>query len=163
MSQIESRDPPRIKEQLQQFSAQLGIQLPETLADLGTKWTFFSHQGQGGWPALAFTVDVRDKQRLLEVERQLKAKLLGPGGEIPSVARVTQTQIGGQPASTLTFQAPQMAMVSPTWCITEKHVIVATSPQVVQMVMASHMSSLADKPEVSARLIGSSGPLMLTY
>jgi hypothetical protein len=89
--------------------------------------------------------------------------LAGPNGEIPNVGRISQLQIAGQPASKIAFQTPQMALVTPTWCITDKQLIIASSPEVVQAVITGPKQSLADKPEVAARLTDLGAVQFLSY
>jgi hypothetical protein len=56
-----------------------------------------------------------------------------------------------------------MALFSPTWCITDKQLIIASSPATVQAVMSGQAKPLTEKPEVAARLSGGSPPLFLSY
>src|SRR4029079_14689045 len=96
------------KQQLQQVAGLLGMDVAQALGALGAKWSFYSRVGENGLPAMALTIDVRDKPRLVELEQRLRS-MLPASGDIPNVGRMTQTQVGGQTATTIRFQAPQLA------------------------------------------------------
>jgi hypothetical protein len=153
----------QMKAQVQQIAPLLGMSVPDALAALGTKWSFYSAQGGGGLPTMVLTIDVRDKQRLVELEKRLRTMLAGPNGEIRNVGRISQLQIAGQPASKLALQAPQLALVTPVWCITDKQLIIANGPDAVQAVITGPAKSLAEKPEVAARLTGQGDVQFLSY
>src|SRR5262249_23221139 len=151
-----------------QMQGLLGINVAETLSGLGTHWSLHMPTADGGGLASALVIEVRNKSRLMDLEKNLLSRFANQGGEIPNVGRISRTTIAGQRATTLTPRTPNILV--PTWCITDKQLIIGINPQAIKAVLGRQAGdkSLADLPEIAAplaaaNLVGAAGPLGLSY
>jgi hypothetical protein len=146
--------------------AMLGTSLPEALSALGTHWSL--HTSPDASLGAVIVAEVRDKNRLAAIEKTLLSRLVNQAGEIPNVGRITRSTIAGQSVSSLTPRVPVPA--APSWCLTEKQLILAPNPEAVKSILSRKPTdkSLAEVPEIAsplltASLVGANGPLALSY
>jgi len=152
------------KAAIQQVQTQWGIEVPQALKALGNRWSLHVSP-EGGWLGAAFTIEVREKARLQELEQRLLAKLQNRDGEIPGVGRIRGTEAAGQSIRTLSLQANLPLPVVPSWCLTDNRLVIGPNPQSVKAVISPQPAdkSLADAPEIAAVLSGGNPPLALSY
>jgi len=150
---------------LTQLAAQTGIDIRSTLAALGTHWSLHASAADGGWLGAALTVDIRDRPQVIHAQDRLLANLNPDDGRRPPLGQFVRTPFAGQTIMHFAPHGMQMPFLLPSWCITDKHVIFGINPQAVKSVLLRQPGdkSLADVPEVAARLGGGDPLLAVTY
>jgi hypothetical protein len=116
--------------------------------------------------ATALVVEVRDQNRLLNLERTLLSRLTTMTGEIQGVGRITKTPFERYSITSLTMQTPLPFV--PCWCITADKLVVGINPQAIKSVLSRQPGdkSLVELPDVASRLSvnnGTGGPLSLSF
>jgi prepilin-type processing-associated H-X9-DG protein len=166
-------DPAGTKEfqqKLEQAEAQLGFKIREDLLQgLGDTWciAYAPPAGPLPIPRVLAVARVRDAKRLAAAHAKLialaEAALAAQAarGQAPKIVR---SQQDGREVFSLQLPQPGVPF-SPSWCITEKELVLAITPQVLAEYLAKGKSggSLADVPEVAAMLTGDAPPLALVY
>jgi hypothetical protein len=167
MKDLDPQSGEQAKQAVAQLQTQLGLNVPEFLSALGSHWTLH-FSASGGVLGGLVTIEVRDKNRLLDIEKLLLSRLANQAGEIPNVGRISRSQFGGQTVSSLTPRTPNV--FTPSWCIAEKQLIVGLNVQAVKSTLSRQPGeqSLGSIPAVAgplvmAELAGANGPLWLTY
>ncbi len=150
---------------LTQLAAQTGIDVRSALAALGTHWSLHAAAADGGWLGAALTVDLRDRPQVIHAQDRLLANLMEGDGRSPPPGQIFRTPFAGQTIVHFVPRGREIPFLLPAWCITDKHVIFGLNPQAVKSVLLRQPAekSLADLPEVAARLNGQSPLLALSY
>jgi hypothetical protein len=156
---------------LAMVEAQLGFKIrDDLLKPLGDVWCFSTAPPQGPvpLPRVLIVVKLRDSKRFAATHEKLVAMAGAalanmPPGRGPA-GQIKRGQLGGRDLFSLQLAQPGVP-VAPSWCITDKELVVALSPQVIQGYLAqgSGSGSLADVPEVAALLKGDVAPFALVY
>ncbi len=165
MKQIEPEAEEQARQSLALAQNMLGIDIAESLAALGTHWSLHVPTADGGGMATALVVEVRDQNRLLNLEKTLLSRLSTATGDIQGVGRVTKTPFGRYSITSLTMQTPLPFV--PCWCITADKLVVGINPQAIKSVLSRQPAdkSVAELPEVASRLSANNGggPLLVTF
>lgn len=157
----------RLPEELQR---DLGLDLRgDVLRSLGDTWRLYNSPGEGGlvFTGLTGVVDVKDRQRLAVAHTKLLALAMSEmrrGGERDRGPRIEQFQFAGQDVYFFNAREPRFPL-APSWCLTEKELIVAPFPQNIKAYLSrgNEVKSIATVPEVAKLLPSVDGPIMLSY
>jgi hypothetical protein len=167
LADIDPQAGEQAKQSLAMGQALFGVSVSEALSALGTHWTMHSPADGGGVSAV-IVAEVRDKSKLATIEKTLLSRLVNQAGEIANVGRITRSSIAGQSVATVTPSAP--VPVAPSWCLTDKRLILAANPQGIKAILSRQPTdkSLAEVPDIAspllaASLVGANGPLALSY
>jgi hypothetical protein len=152
------------------IEAQIGIKLrDDLLKPLGDVGCFFTAPAEGPMPIprVLAVVKVRDAKRLAATHEKLMnlasaAMANAPAGR-PS-PKINRSQLGGHEVFTLQLPQPGVP-VAPSWCLTDKELVFAITPQAIPAYLAASGSagSLAEVPAVASLLKGDSPPFVLVY
>jgi len=147
---------------LGRMETQLNLNLRrDIIGSLGDSLRIVAEPGGGtelinGW---TITVPVKDRQRFSQVYEQLMQLLgvLSTQGQVPPIK---QSALGKYKAYSITLPAPELP-IAPTWCLTEKELILSMSSQSLQTAAnrTTANPSLAKRADVAERL--KNGPPML--
>jgi len=185
LAKADPRGAERFAEGLSQAEQQLGFKLREALLKpLGGVWCIYNSPGEGGLVVTGLTVvgQLNDAKRVKATHDRLLAELKKSiealqramqGREVQSPIR--QFKCAGQDVYMLEFPfGPAAAMrrgpgpdfpFAPSWCLTDKELIVALFPQNVKayLLRGEGYQSLATAPEVAEVLKSEPGPVALSY
>jgi hypothetical protein len=166
MKQIEPEAEQQARQQIGQAQNMFGVDIAETLSAIGTHWSLYVPTTDGGAMATALIIEVRDPNRLLNLEKTLLSRFSTATGEIPGVGRISRTPFDRYSITSVTMQTP--LPIVPCWCIAADKLVVAANPQAIKSVLSRQPGekSLADLPEVAARLSANSaggGPMSLSF
>ena len=165
---------PQAQTQLLKFPEELqremGIDLrADVLKPLGDTWCVYNSPGEGGlvFTGLTAVVQVKDRPRLAAAQTKLLAQLkaqMQRGGDPRRGPRIEQFQFAGQDVYFLNVRGERFPL-APSWCLTEKELIVAPFPQNIKAYLSrgGDFQSLAKAPEVAALFQSADGPIMLSY
>ncbi len=156
-------DPNMVREfqmELAQSEEATGIVVRELLASIGETWHAYAVPDDGGivsgW---TFTVDVKDREKLEEINQRLLA-LVPPAGPAPVVSI---TKFGEHTIHT--FNVPDDDFfVAPSWTITDEELIFCLFPQALR----SHLSRdpnaevVRNRPEI-AEFVADDEPVAVLY
>jgi len=174
ISSVAGEIDPRAQQDLLKFPEELqremGIDLrADVLKSLGDTWCVYNSPGEGGlvFTGLTAVVQVKDHARLAAAYTKLLAQLkagLQRGGDPRRGPRIEQFQFAGQDVYFLNVRGEKFPL-APSWCLTEKELIVAPFPQNVKAYLSrgGDFQSLAKAPEVAALFQSADGPIMLSY
>jgi len=156
--------------QLGMVEAQIGFKLREDLFQpLGDVWCFSTAPANGPVPVprVLVVVKLRDAKRLAATHEKLinlanaAAANAPPGRPAPKINR---SQLGGQEVFMLQLPQPGVP-VAPSWCLTDKELVLAIMPQAIQAYLAAKgaTGSLAEVAVVADQLKGDCPPFALVY
>jgi hypothetical protein len=166
-------DPALLRElERQSQPAALGFDVRRLARSLGDVWCLYSSPGEGGLVATGLTlvVPVRDRAG---VQQALDGGALALRKAYPPPEMDVPPGQQRQPVlRELEFRkrqlwmldlAPARVPLSPTWCLTDRELIVTLYPQTLKAYLsrAAGGQSLADVPEVAQAL--TAGPVSITY
>ena len=168
-SAIDPKETEQFNQQLAASEAQIGLKIEDDiLKPLGDVWCFSAAPAGGAspLPQVLAVIQVRDSKRLAATQEKLVAlaaaakKNASPDASIPMIAR---SQLAGREVFSLQFAQPVPVM--PSWCLTDKELVFAISPQAIQawLGQGSGSGSLAEAPAVAAQLHGDTPPFGLVY
>ena len=147
----------------------LGINLvDDILKPLGdTIWVFDSPSGGGLFTGVTAVMALKDPERAAATHQKLLGVLEkafnkegGPNPR-PQVEKITFAK-----KTIYILQVRERGfLVAPSWCLTDKHLIVSLYPQAIKAFLArgSRAPSLTQEPAVEAALAGEGELLKLTY
>lgn len=171
VGRIDPRAADELDRDLGQMQNDLDLDLREdVLKPLGDVWCLYNSPGEGGllFTGTTLVVKVNDPKRLAKAHERLLARLraeMDRGGgsrrrAAPAILRATHA---GQ--EIFTFLVPEEGFpFAPSWCLTEKELIVALYPQNVRACLSRKPGgSLAEAPEVARALEGKDPPLLVSY
>jgi hypothetical protein len=151
-----------------QVEAVTGIQIQnDLLKPLGDKVCLYASpsEGAGAFLGVTLVLSVRDAKHLAETHQHLlavaQAALAQVGGKKP---KIEKTQFAGHDLYYLSVPEPSF-LVSPSWCLTDKELVIALFPQGVKGYLGrpNDALSLAKVPEVAAVFAAGTTPLKLVY
>jgi hypothetical protein len=157
----------RLPEQVQR---EMGIDLRgDVLKSLGDTWCVYNSPSEGGLVITGLTavVQVKDHPRLAAAYEKfltaLKAELARATGAGRG-PQIEQFQFAGQNVYFFSARGRPFPL-APSWCLTEKELIVAPFPQNVKAYLSrgAQFQSLAKAPEVASLFASGEGPIMLSY
>jgi hypothetical protein len=154
----------------EKFQRELGIDLRgDVLKSLGDTWCVYNSPGEGGlvFTGLTAVVQVKDRQRLAAAHAKFLAALRAEMDRATGRRRgprIEQFQFAGQDVYFLNVRERQFPL-APSWCLTEKELIVAPFPQNIKAYLSrgGEFKSLAKSAELSALFQSADGPIMLSY
>ncbi|MHC4178404.1 MAG: DUF1559 domain-containing protein [Planctomycetota bacterium] len=169
VAKIEPRAHKEMLEGLNEFRAEVGIDVRgDVLASLGDTWCVYNSPGEGGlvFTGLTAVVQLKDRQRLADAHDRLLRVVKAEIGqdEDRRGPRIEQFQFAGQ--TVYFFNAREAVFpVAPSWCLTEKELIVAPFPQNIKAYLSrgDQLKPIAAVPEVAALFQSADGPIMLSY
>jgi hypothetical protein len=152
------------------MESQLGLKLrEEILASFGDTLSFYSSTGAGGAPEVMVVLQVKDSQAAAKtfskIMQIVEVQLQAVAQRSPIPMKFEHTNISGKEAYTLTVQQPGMPPVQPTFCLTDKELIVGASQQGVQDYMSHSQKGdpLAKSPDIVNLFSGGEAPVALAY
>lgn len=162
---------PRAKEQMLQGLGQMeegiGISVQnDVLAALGDTWCVYDSPGGGGmFTGVTAVVRLRDAKAAATANGKLIALVKGmapPDGDPRREPKIEQYEFAGQQVYGLQARQHDF-VVAPTWCITEKELVIGLYPQTVKAFLTRRADapSLAKAPTVAAAI--EDGVLSLGY
>ena len=168
-SAIDPQETEQFQQRLGAAEARIGLKIgDDILQPFGDVWCFSAAPAGGAspLPQVLAVVQVRDSKRLAATQEKLVAlaaaakKDASPDAPIPMI---TRSQLAGREVFSLQFAQPVPVM--PSWCLTEKELAVALSPQAIQAWLGrgSGSESLAALPAVAAQLQSGTPPFGLVY
>ncbi len=169
IGKIDPRGGERFAEELGMVEERLGFKIrDDLLAPLGDVWCLYNSPGEGGLVVTGLTavVSLKDAKRAAATHEKLialvKAAVYGAPPDL--VPRIEEFQFAGRQVYSLNVPDAEFP-VAPSWCLTDKELIVALFPQNVKAYLArgADFQSLAAAPEVAEVLKAESGPIMLSY
>jgi hypothetical protein len=153
-----------------QMESQFGLKLrEEVLKPLGDGICLSASLGLGGMPDVTATVQVKEPQQAAKTYAKLmqiaEAMLKAQGANNPSAPKLDKSDVSGKTIYTLQMQQPGAPPISPSWCLTEKELIISISSQGVRSYLSrpAGFKSLAQSDEVGKTLSGDAGPTALLY
>ncbi|MCE5268205.1 MAG: DUF1559 domain-containing protein [Planctomycetaceae bacterium] len=169
-----------------QMEAATGLKLREQLlAPLGDTWRVFDSPSEGGaLSGLTAVVSLKDpklaaathakflallQKKVAERETQVRELLeqdpRGLNRFFYSVPKLHDLEFAGQHIYVFEERGPGSPPFCPSWCLTDKELIVAIYPQAIKgyLTRGEGFQSLADLPVVAKAMTGESGPLKLAY
>jgi hypothetical protein len=160
--------------ELGRFGEQTGVNLQDDiLKPLGDTWCLYDSPSEGGLlTGLTLVVPLREAKqaaateaKLLKLAESIQAANPGANGvtRLPG-PRIDKIEFADQRISVLDL-GKRDAMVAPSWCVTDKELIVALYPQSIKAYLSrsADFKSLAQMPEVAEALEGDVGPLKIAY
>ncbi len=164
ISDVDPASADRFAEGVKEAESEIGASVnDDLLQSLGDSWCVYNSPGEGGlwFTGLTLVAPVKDHERLLKFNDQLVkfARTKGHDG----TNQIKETEFQGQKIYYLTSDVSGSPF-SPAWCVADKQVIVALSPQNVRAFLSHDPAagSLADVPSVAERF-KSGGPVLLAY
>ncbi len=170
LKSIEPRAANEFNRELDAMQRALAFDLrKDVLGSLGDTWCVYNSPSEGGLliTGLTAVVPVKDRETLAEVLATLQgmaAAELDRGGGRRRGPRIDQFEFAGQKVRVFNAQDDDFPL-APSWCLTEKELIVATFPQNVKAYLSrdSSAKSLATAPEVAELFASGNPPVMLSY
>jgi hypothetical protein len=149
---------------LAQLGEQAGTDIRAALSALGSRWSLHAASADGGWLGAALMVEARDRQLLLQAQDRLVEKHLA-AGRFEAAGQLVRTEFAGHAIMHWDPRGAELAFLMPSWCVTEKHVVIGLNPQAVKSVLLRRAGgkSLADLSEVAALLKGTDPILAISY
>lgn len=158
--------------ELARVEDQLGFRVREDLLQpLGDVWCVYNSPGEGGlvFTGLTAVVQLRDPKRAAATHEKIIALIravMEEGPEVRGGTALKQFTCTGRDVYTLTLgrRGPVFSF-QPSWCLTDKELIVALFPQNVKAYLqrGEDFRSLATAPEVAELLNSGTGPVVLGY
>ena len=168
VGKIEPRAKAEMERGLAQVEQGIGLNLQnDILKSLGDTWRLFdSPSGGGMFTGVTAVVSLKDANTAKSTHQRLlglaQGMLMRPGADPRRTPRIETFECAGQTVYSLQPRERDV-FVAPTWCLTDKELIVGLYPQAVKAyLMSGDAPSLAKLPEVAAALEGD-GTLMLAY
>jgi Protein of unknown function (DUF1559) len=134
----------------------------------GDTWCLFDSQGGGGmFTGVTAVVSIKDADAAEGLQKKLLALVEAAGKNAPDARRkphVVKFNFSGKTIHV--FQSGEKNFpLAPSWCITDKHLIVALYPEAVKAFLARGRSfqSLNKVPEVSTAMGGDGQVVSLSY
>jgi hypothetical protein len=171
VGRIDPRVAAEIDRELGEMQNALDLELREdVLKPLGDVWCLYNSPGDGGFlvTGLTLVVKVNDPARLGKTHERLLARIKaefnrhgGPRGGGPAI---TRSSFAGREIFTLIV--PERGFpLSPSWCLTDKELVVALMPQTVKAYLArpADLPSLAQAPGVAKLFHQKKGPMCVKY
>jgi len=168
---IEPAGTKQFQDRLSMIETQLGFKFQEDLLKpLGGLWCVAAAPAQGPLPLprVLVVVRVRDGKRLAATHEKLvnlagAALANAPAGRGPA-PKINRQQLGGREIFSLQLPQPGVPFM-PSWCLTDKEIVLSLSPQAVQGYLAqgAGAGSLAELPEVAELLKSDAPPFALVY
>ena len=152
----------------------LGFDVPRLARSLGDVWCLYSSPGEGGLIATGLTlvVPVRDRAGVQQALDGVAAAIRNAfprrtcrtrrrGQRQPVLRELDIPRAGALDLDLAAASVP----IGPTWCLTDRELIVTLYPQTLKayLARAAGGESLADVPEVAQALAAGSGPVSITY
>jgi type II secretion system protein G len=168
MAKADPRGAERLGREIGQAEEHLGLKLREDLFQpLGGVWCIYNSPGEGGLVVTGLTAvgQLKDAKRAAATNQKLvsvlKAALEETGTRFGG--RIKQFKCAGQDVFMLDL--PGGVPVAPSWCVTDKELIVALFPQNVKayLLRGPEYQSLAAEPEVAEMLKAEPGPAVVSY
>jgi prepilin-type processing-associated H-X9-DG protein len=185
MAKADPRGAERFAQQIGQAEDRMGLKLREDLLQpLGGVWCIYNSPGEGGlvFTGLTAVGRLKDPQRakashdkMLAVLRQAFDRVQRDFAVRDFKPPIRQFKCAGQDVYTLQLPFAPMAALGrgprssfpfvPSWCLTDKELIVALFPQNVKayLLRGQEYQSLASVPEVAEMLKAEPGPVAVTY
>jgi len=170
MAKADPRGAESFLREIGQAEQHLGLKLREDLLQpLGGVWCIYNSPGEGGLVVTGLTAvgQLKDAKRAAATNQKLVSVLKAALEEVPSRRRgepsIRQFKCAGQDVYMLDL--PGKVPVAPSWCVTDKEMIVALFPQNVKayLLRGPEFQSLAAEPEVAEMLKSEPGPVAVTY
>jgi hypothetical protein len=166
LAEVEPRAAQEFQGGLQQVEWQLGLNVEkDLLGALGDVWTLHTAPGSGGLLAgWTLTVQLQDADKarqahdkLLQVANAMFANSYRP-------PRIRTFEIGEHTGYVLEVPDDDF-VVAPSWCLTDKQLVIALLPQTVKAYMAQldAEQSLADDPAMAEILAMDNAPSSVSY
>nr|MBA3483446.1 DUF1559 domain-containing protein [Pirellulales bacterium] len=160
---------PKAKEKLEkamwEIETHLGVNVrDDILASLGNVWTIHLPGGELmlSWLNATLTVQVKDADKLGKAIEKLVDVAQAEMARHPNRGAIHESKLGDR--TLYTFQLPNPAPISPSWCIGENWLVFSLSPAAVQSTLARSVEdSLATAPPVQAALHSEGGVSVLAY
>ena len=163
----------QVEAALDQTVATSGIDArQELIAALGDTWCLYNSPGEGGLVITGLTavVSVKDHAKLasgldkLRALAQLAASMQASGDR--PAPRIVKAEFAGQAIYTVD-PGKREFFLAPSWCLTDKQLILATFPQNIKAYLSRDKSlsyrSLAEEQTVAEALRTDHGPTALSY
>lgn len=170
IDKIDAETKGQVDDGISQMESALGFHLQEDLLQtLGDYWCIYNSPSEGGLIITGLTVvaTVKDHDRLIKTNdllvRAATRSATAPGAAGSPDVTVSETTFAKQKIFSLKLFHGEMPFV-PSWCITDKHLVVALSPQNIRAFLSRSPSpgSLADLPSVADKL-KAKDTVLLTY
>lgn len=174
LAKTELRPEAEMRRALEMMEADLGLKLrDELLKPFGHSLCLFDSPSEGGLlTGLTIVVSVKDAKQAAATQ----AKLLQRIESIQSrnATEETTARRRGPRIDKVDFAGRQICivdpgrrnfMLAPSWCLTDKELIVALFPQSIKAYLSrsANFKSLADCPAVAEAFQGGAGPLKVVY
>jgi len=152
---------------MQMAQQQLGLNvMDDVLKPLGDSWTFSAFPDAGSMPGtgLVATVSLDDRAKFSQSHDQLLAMFKGllAAGADENKPTLTESMVGETKVYTLASR--DLGPFTPSWCIAEKHLVVAANARLVEQFLKRDPAAptLADVKAYQI-LFGRSAPAVVTY
>jgi hypothetical protein len=162
-------EPDAAEEMLQglgQMEEGLGFRIRDGLLKaLGDVWTLSTSPSDGGlvtgWTA---TVQVRDREQLLDIHNRLVAMARREAGDHERAPQIRQLEFAGHTIHYLVVPDDDFPL-TPAWCLTDKQLVVSLFPQAVKGYLSrgEGYQSLAENKAVAGLIQGDAGPIAVVY
>lgn len=171
MGKVDPRAKDQLTRELGQMEDALGISLKDDLLkSLGDTWRLFDSPSEGGLlTGLTLVVPLRDAQKAAEVEANLlkvieSARPVANGVRRLPGPNVEKLDFGGRRICSFVTGNREF-LVTPSWCLTDKELIVGLYPQSVKAYLSrtADFKSLNQVPEVAKAFEGDVGPFKMAY
>ncbi|NQU22885.1 MAG: DUF1559 domain-containing protein [Candidatus Nealsonbacteria bacterium] len=154
---------------LAEMKRETGIDLrTDILEPLGDAWCIYNSPGEGGlvFTGLTAVIQVDDPEKLAATNRQLVMLAKAQMSQNPSnrTPRIVEFKFAGKDVYFFDARDNDFPL-APSWCLTEKHLIVAPFPQNIKSYLSRGPAeeSITAVPQVAQSLTGGEGPLAMAY
>lgn len=155
---------------IERAESQLGLKIrEEILKPLGDNFTIYTKSSGIGTPNMMAVVQLKDPKQAANTFSKLmpmiqtQFEVVAKNSPIP--IKLEKTTISGKEAYTISVQQPGMPGSQVCWCLTEKELIIALSPQSIEAYLSppAGFKSLTQSPEIGQLLTGEAGPTSVFY
>jgi Protein of unknown function (DUF1559) len=159
-----------MRNKIEQTEASLGLKIgDEILKPLGDNFTIYAKSAGFGTPNMTAVLQLKDpKQAAITFSKlmdivQTQFAMAVKNSPIP--VKLEKTTIAGKEAYAISAQQPGMPGGQVCWCLTDKELIIAMSPQSIESYLspAAEFKSLAQSPDIAKLFAGEGGPTSLFY
>ncbi len=149
-----------------QMEQGLGVSIRDDVFNsLGDVWSIYTSPGSGGLlTGWTITVSLENARRVQELHGRLLGFAQGLMMQGNGAMRVRTFQFNDHDVFTLDIPE-QGFFLAPSWCITDRHLVLAMMPQTIKAHLArtAEDESIADRPEVASLFSGDTTPSAFAF
>jgi hypothetical protein len=166
LEQIQPRPQPEMVRELHAIQAALGLDIRnELLKPLGDTVCLFDSPSEGGLLAgLTLVAQVKDAKQAAETQTKLMRLFESTKQDRRPGETIQKLDFAGKQIYTFDPDVRD-PMVAPSWCLTDKELIVALYPQAIKAYLSrpANFMSVAQSPKAADLFVDGAAPLKIAY